>query len=579
MIEYSANRTIAQILQDGFYEIPRFQRAYSWTLDNVGELWSDTIQQGPDQYFIGAIIVYRRTPSEEESTARDFAIVDGQQRLTTITVLLAALRDHFKKIGRDNLAQGVQRYIRREDRRNDLQLIISTEGGFPYFQSAIQSFPAEEAPSSGNRQDERLLAQAYAYFAGQLDDLAKSIVSDSMIAKENKNDELVRRLEAIRDRILGLLAILVSVDNEDDAYVIFETLNARGKDLGLTDLLRNFLLRDLRTTTSQVDMPKHRFKEILNKLQDTGVGLSTDEFIFHSWLSRHNYTAKRSIFREIKREITSKSAKERLLRELEQDCDLYRQIRQPSKFMRSSQMAPIADSLEALRTFGVAQPIPLLLAGLRAYTIDRSIQLKALKRLFASIESFHFQYTAVVGRSSSGGISQRYAREARSFQRASRTSANFLIDGIILRLKRSLPSEAEFVAAFSELATSSGNTTRKSIVRYALEQLYRYSSSAGVVVDFTRMTLEHIAPENPASEEDELDAKSVESIGNIILVSEVLNNKLQNKSFPAKKRILLADNQLWIDDSIRNAASWSGEEIAARGKELGKLACQKVWHI
>lgn len=102
MIDLAVDQSIEEVLNRGFYLIPRFQRPYSWTLDNVGDFWTDTMQSGSPDYFIGSVIVYETGDvKEQRRSSPQYAIVDGQQRLTTITILLAAIRDSLRGLGDD----------------------------------------------------------------------------------------------------------------------------------------------------------------------------------------------------------------------------------------------------------------------------------------------------------------------------------------------------------------------------------------------------------------------------------------------------------------------------------------------
>jgi hypothetical protein len=184
MIKLSTDQSIEQVFNRGFYEVPRFQRPYSWTADNIGDFWTDTIQDGQDEYFIGAVIVYEHGEGEEQQRS-EYSIVDGQQRLTTITILLAALRDAIVDAGDESLARGVQQFIERTDRRNMPRYVVSTEGGFPYLQGAIQSFPAQElASSSTSRPDVQRIRAAYEYFQSALRSLHQSVLADSTLPEE-----------------------------------------------------------------------------------------------------------------------------------------------------------------------------------------------------------------------------------------------------------------------------------------------------------------------------------------------------------------------------------------------------------
>lgn len=579
MIEFSADQTIEQVLLSGYYQVPRFQRPYSWTADNIGEFWTDIVQSEGRDYFIGAFIVYSNDSDEGTRRTTEYAIVDGQQRLTTIMVLLAALRDVFGEVGERELAKGVQSYIERPDRRNQPRFILETEGGYPYLHAVVQSYPPAETPPDPLRSDERLLQQAHTYFVGELHKLRESVLNDSTIPREDRSAAFARRLEDLRDRVLGLTVILVVVQDIDDAYIIFETLNTRGKDLSLADLVRNFLLRDLRETTENADMPRERFNRILERLQETGVEINPSDFLHHSWLSRRDFTSKKNLFREIKSKIRTRDQKAAYLREIEDDLSLYVKIRRPGTLRWPREQAPIVDSLDALNTFHMTQPLPLVLAAQRAYEQEGSLKLRSLKRVLRGVEVFHFKFTAIAGKSSSGGISFRYAYHGRRFLNAADDDTRRNIDELLEKLSEAMPSKEEFVAGFLGLGYSSSHTADKNLVQYVLEQIYRHHMSGAVEVDFGSMTIEHICPERQRDGEEEVPSASIQSIGNLILVSEALNNLLANKGFAEKRRILEQQSELWVDPIIVDAETWNAAQIEARARKLAEDAYDLVWTL
>lgn len=577
MIEVSTHQTVEQVLQVGFYEIPRFQRPFSWTADNIGDFWTDTVQSETADYFIGAFIVYE-ADDEQPGRQHNYSVVDGQQRITTITILLAAVRDAFAREGATDLASGLQQYIARVDRRNQARLILQTEGGFPYLQAHVQSFPPQETANDALRGDERLIQGAYDFFTDELKSLRTSTLDDSTIPPADRPSRYIEALESIRDRILGLNVILVIVDNEDDAYIIFETLNTRGKDLSLVDLVRNFLLRDLREPEGPGDVPRARFNQILAKLQEVEPPLDPSEFILHSWNSRYQYTSSKRIFRQMKEQIRTREKKVALLRALEQDVELYIRVRRPHAGSWPTQMREVQRSLRALRTFNMSQPVPVLLSALRAYE-DDVVRMATLKKLFRAIEVFHFTFTAVAGKSSSGGVSTRYALHARQFLGASRDQANGNVADLIQKLRSGLPTRDEFMAGFQRLGYMSTETRAKPLVQYVLEGLYRHESGGSAEIDFSNMTIEHLASENPRSAADDLEEAPVAAIGNLILVSESLNNRLANKSFPQKKQLLAAQQGLFVDQLVLAADEWGEEQIAERTTAMGALAFDHAWRM
>lgn len=132
MIIKPTDRTIKTLLDTGFYKIPRFQRPYSWDKENVDDFWTDVTSADPD-YFIGSFVLYH-----EHVNSDVFMVVDGQQRLTTITLLLAAVRNAFHTLGHKGLATGVQKLIEREDINNERHYVLRTETSYPFMQEYIQ---------------------------------------------------------------------------------------------------------------------------------------------------------------------------------------------------------------------------------------------------------------------------------------------------------------------------------------------------------------------------------------------------------------------------------------------------------
>jgi len=129
----SKDTDIESLLDGSFFHIPRFQRPYSWDAENISEFWDDLVINKGEDYFIGSMVVYKKAKQQ-------FGVVDGQQRLTTITILLCVIRDEFKNLGNDDLAKGLHQLIERKDRNNQSEYVLKTETSFPYFQEHIQNF-------------------------------------------------------------------------------------------------------------------------------------------------------------------------------------------------------------------------------------------------------------------------------------------------------------------------------------------------------------------------------------------------------------------------------------------------------
>ena len=156
-ISVNANdKTIEAVLTGGFYRVPRFQRPYSWDPSNVEDFWDDVIDGGSD-YFIGSMVIF---------TDGDAAgLVDGQQRLTTVTMMLAAIRNEFLRLGADDAATGIQTLVERKDSRGKQRFVLHTETSYPYLQAAIQSLPGTAQSVKAAKSEERDLETAFELIA------------------------------------------------------------------------------------------------------------------------------------------------------------------------------------------------------------------------------------------------------------------------------------------------------------------------------------------------------------------------------------------------------------------------------
>ena len=341
----SRDQDIRTLLSSGYYRIPRFQRPYSWTRENIQEFWDDVIRDNPPDYFIGSMVVFK------ESQQR-FGVVDGQQRLTTITIFLAVLRNTLLSSKLQNLAEGIQGLIERKNIDNKPEFILSTETSYPFFQDHILKLGEPDVPYTPMREEENLKS-AFDQFVAFTNAVVQSVKGDQTLSEVKKSNSIMKKLVSIRDAVLNLKVILVTLDNEDDAYIIFETLNTRGKDLSLTDLVKNHVNKYLKSK-GPIDPTKVKWERILETIEGSSVDLETDAFIHHFWLSRYDYIAAKALFKQLKRTVTASEVKA-LLDDLLSDSTIYRSIHEVSFGKWSKQEKGISDSLKALQLFRVKQ--------------------------------------------------------------------------------------------------------------------------------------------------------------------------------------------------------------------------------
>jgi Protein of unknown function DUF262/Protein of unknown function (DUF1524) len=224
------------------YIVPKFQRRYLWTKENWESLWHDvekTVRRDVGAHvgsghFLGAVVLEERRSRRSNTT--EYLIVDGQQRLTTLQLFIAAVREVAKEFGlkpaiatqADRL--GINEDVGAEDPREQLK-VWPTRGDFPKFQLAMTDSPAALRKKFGK--EESTVLKAYFYFVDRVTRWAMSLDQDA-------NDAFQRMIDVI---YAGLHMVVIRLGKEDNPQAIFESLNARGLPLKASDLVRNYVFR------------------------------------------------------------------------------------------------------------------------------------------------------------------------------------------------------------------------------------------------------------------------------------------------------------------------------------------------
>ncbi len=558
---------IESLFAGRFFTIPRFQRPYSWDDDNIQAFWEDVMAADGDDYFIGSMVVFAESK-------QSYGVVDGQQRLTTVTVLLCALRDAFHELGEEDLALGLHQLIERKNRANQDEFTLKTETSFPFLQERILRFGPAQLADIGERQEETALREANEGLRKRIGRVLAAVDLDDSVPISNKLAEKVAALVRIRDAVLNLKLIFVKLESEDDAYLIFETLNTRGKDLSVTDLAKNLFAKLLKSNSADVDFAKITWKSVLDTIHG-GVGdLDSDVYLYHFWASRHDAVPLKRLYAVMKKNINAKNARQYLL-DILSDAKLYRRILDPANSWTKNE-AGLASSLGALQTFRVVQPMPAVLALVRAYDSGK-IKYRKLLEALSAIEKFHFSFTAVTSSRSSGGISGMYASFAkRLHESADPGSASAEIATLVSKLKVRRPKEDEFVAGFRQIAFTNSFTKQKPLVQYILRSFvrhhgYKYS------VDLDELTIEHVAPQALIGT-GTWTTENVGELGNLIFLEAADNELLKNLDFKAK-RDLMKSKVMSVPAFVLESEGWSEDEVRSHTNEMARVAYREIWSV
>lgn len=251
--------------KDVRYVVPEFQRAYVWNEERQWEpLWED-IRSAAERYlaesdragdhFLGAMVAQQQKSRAREIERRE--VIDGQQRLTTLQLLLDAATATFEELDCGEQADYLRRLVHNRDvyasRDADLAFKVwPTEED----QTAFRHAMSREATDNGDLKD-HLVIRAHTYFRERISEWLR------------ESEPLPDRADALHETLSELLRLVViDLDDDDDPHVIFETLNARGTPLLPSDLIKNYLHR----SSERPDLIQQRWKHFGNKWWKKEIG-------------------------------------------------------------------------------------------------------------------------------------------------------------------------------------------------------------------------------------------------------------------------------------------------------------------
>lgn len=560
----SSDKRVDELLKSNTFVIPRFQRPYSWEVEHVAQFWTDVVENISESYFIGSMVVYKLDRSS-------LAVVDGQQRLTTIAILLCSIRNSFKHLGAREFAAGLQAYIAQRTRENKTVYVLQTETSYPYLQEGVLKDDPPEVPLEMGREEEAI-ARAFDVFSRKISERLDEIKEENLGDEDAKREACVKWLCELRDTVFDLNVIVVTLDNEDDAYLIFETLNTRGKDLALSDLIRNHFTKFIRSNT-EVDHAKIKWTKVLDTIAESAVSLEPDNFIVHSWQSRFDFVTKAKVFSKFKAQVNARNARDHL-NQFMSDSEHWRSIfDQDFRWGRSEK--EVAKSLRALRTFKVVQPAPGLLSLIRAYR-DGALRYKNLRDAVAMIERFHFAFNAVTSSRSSGGISGMYSSFGRQvFNATSAGEVAAAIRELRGKLQERYPLPSQFDVGFEQIGYTDENPSQKTLVQYILKKvaIFEQQPSIGETDD---LTIEHLLPQ--AKRADGFSDEVIGQVGNLILVDAATNTLLASKSFAEKKQILTKKGYK-LPEILLSAKELDPNVIIQNTRRISGVAYSEVWKV
>ncbi|EOC0004306.1 DUF262 domain-containing protein, partial [Cronobacter turicensis] len=393
----------------------------------------------------------------------------------------------------------------------------------------------------------------------------------------NSDENYSNLLKAIRDQVLRFLKIIfITVNDEDEAYTIFETLNARGMNLSFVDLIKNKLFKALNEPHPNDDA-KDNWKAIRSTLMQRNGAGTIETFMRHWWVSKYAYVSNENLYKSFigrwrKGEINPAD----FINELKQDAELYVRLSSPVETdFPQMEDKPIYHSLNAIRLFGITQCRPFLLALLKAKN-QRKLRQKDFLKALSIVENFHFVFNAVCSLRPSG-IEGAYSKAARLINSPSATkvSNGTTIEQLCTLLSNRKPESAVFIENFRDILFTDENPKQKRLVQYIINK-FEMKRHVGDEYRPHSLSLEHVLPQSAS------DAKEIGMIGNIIPLSKELNERAGNKSLDEKVAIYEQSEFKLTEEFVCElrdvyAGHWDEQAIILKTDRLAGEAYMTIW--
>ena len=555
------------------YIIPRYQREYSWGIDNLVTFWDDVHTER--EFFFGSVVL-----KDPENRGDRIEIIDGQQRMLTMTILYAAIRDVIRELGDSEIANGVhsQYIIQRRGIRDSEYIIQPTDGLRDYFERSIQSRnPNFREP--GTKEHKRV-QRNYNWLKKKIQE---RLISESLEGNIHILSDLIERMNAMQ-------IIRIKVTDSYDAYRIFETVNATGVDLSVADLLKNMVFRNLLPDeNSGEDTAQKKWTEMKENLAE--INIEVARFVRYHWISSRETVTMGNLYKSVKAK-TQMYAWEELLSSLHSDSKLLNNLMNGTIPNPRSlgEVQRINSKLKAINEMGFSQCYVLLLSILR--NRERlNLSWGELYELVSEIENFNFVYHTICSRPANR-VETFYSRTAIVIQEITndedgRNRFQSRIESIYNELDELKPSRVEFVEDFKSRTKYTTSTKKKNLIRYILARIEErdYPEQVAERPIDNSISIEHILPQKP-EEHWGLTEEEVESyvhlIGNLVLVGidfnvNARNYELERKILELRESGIRTTVDLLSQIEQENPPIWTKQEIENRTNLLAEISYDELW--
>ena len=542
------------------YAVPAYQRDYSWSEEQWEDLWNDItdLTKSSDEYhYMGTLVM-------ESAGDREFLVINGQQRLITLSILSLAIISKLNQMaeqGKDSKENKERadelrkRFIGEKDPASLVESsrfrMNSTDDAF--FQDHLIQLRKPINPR-GLSHSNQLLWKCYCYFCGKLDESIQPQGSGQAMA-EILTETVGRQF----------LFILITVNDDLNAYTVFETLNARGLELTTTDLLKNYLFSHIEVPSDLealqrrwrsliMTVPQERFPELLR---------------FH-YLCDMSKVRSRRLFAITRERVRRPEQVFELMNVLERRAHIFAAMQDPNhEYWIENPDA--RRYIQELALFRVRQAMPLL------FTAWENSKPEQFIRILKLVTVISFRYSIICSRNANA-LEPIYHLAAKAVADGKATTAAVVFS----HLQPIYVDDERFRSDFTHFEAKTRGQG-KTLTKYILVRLEMDASDDARLSPITDSgTIEHILPENPTDAwEEDFDDTSTGAmtyrLGNLTLLEAPANREIGNRPY-GKKLDAYGRSRYVLTKRLPETAPerWTPEHINERQRRMADRAVH-IW--
>lgn len=455
---------IGNLFQDNNFIVPQYQRNFAWEDNEIDDFWNDLVELADgrrNSHFFGQIVTFKNPDGNQE-------LIDGQQRLTSSSILLAVMRDiasEAYKHNRDDMSpdsgdvlRDVQRDVRKflrgeEDSQPSLMLQRGNQDKEGRDANAFFATLIHGGPDHAYTEPTKNMVAAYKYFQRHI---TSSINTSKTWA--GRVDRLSQLFKAFVD---NFYVVMISAPSQRDAFIIFETLNSRGKDLKASDIIKNHLMY---LSGGEIEEANQKWNAVSHELKDDSDRIT--HFIRTYWAARQRLVVESHLYRSLSQELTNGAKGNEFLDDLEQLVDLYTMLEGAplNKLQNFFQNEALAEQIDILSRLRVKLFYPIVLA-LAKRGFSRSDMVIVMQKVI----SIFIRHRTIMN-DGTNSLETGFAVIAEDIWNGKLNSVSAINDAMTERLMK---PDAQVKGAFLNLTKDGGlRGPKKWTLVYLLVQLY-----------------------------------------------------------------------------------------------------------